>query len=80
MSAAYSLGGGDDYGEWFQGASDGVSLSADVIPALGPTAAAGFIGREKVAALSTLVTSQSPSAVAITVGPWTFFLPDSFAK
>lgn len=36
--------------------------------------------REKVAALASLVARKSPSAVEITVGPWTFFLPDSFAK
>ena len=79
MSAAYSLGGGDDYGEWFQGVSDGVSVSGDVTPALG-AAVAGFIAREKVTALSTLVDSAKPSAIEITVGPWTFFLPDSFPK
>lgn len=80
MSAAYALGGGDDYGEWFQGASDGISLSGDVVPALGAGARGGFIAREKVTALSTLVDSTQPSAVEITVGPWTFFLPDAFAK
>jgi hypothetical protein len=79
MSAAYNLGGGDDYGEWFQGISDGISLSGDVVPVLGG-ARAGFIAHEKVKALSTLVTGGQPSAVEITVGPWTFFLPDSFAK
>jgi hypothetical protein len=80
MSAAYGLGGGDDYGEWFQGISDGVSLVGDIGSALGSTAVAGFIAREKVSALSKPVGTQNPSAVEITVGPWTFFLPDSFAK
>jgi hypothetical protein len=80
MSAAYSLGSGDDYGEWFQGISDGVSLIGDVGPALGSNAVAGFIARQKVTALSRLVGSANPSAVEITVGPWTFFLPDTFAK
>jgi hypothetical protein len=80
MSAAYSLGGGDDYGEWFQAVSDGVSLISNVTPALGPNAVAGFIARENVAALSTLVDRRSPSAVEITVGSWTFFLPDAFPK
>lgn len=80
MNAAYSLGGGDDYGEWFQGASDGISLSGDVLPALGGGAKAGFVAREKVTALASLVDSAKPSAVEITVGAWTFFLPDAFAK
>ena len=35
---------------------------------------------EKVTALSTLVDSAQPSAVEITVGAWTFFLPDAFAR
>jgi hypothetical protein len=80
MSAAYSLGGGDDYGEWFQGASDGISLSGDVVPALGTGARTGFIAHEKVTALSTLVDGAKPSAVEITTGAWTFFLPDAFPK
>lgn len=79
MSAAYSLGGGDDYGEWFQGASDGISVSGSVTPALG-TANLGFIAHEKVTALSSLVDSAKPSALELTVGPWTFFLPDAFSK
>ncbi len=80
MVAAYSLGGGDDYGEWFQGASDGISLSSDVLPALGSGAKAGFVAREKVTALASLVDSAKPSAVEITVGAWTFFLPGAFPK
>lgn len=79
ISAAYALGGGDDYGEWFQGASDGISLSSTVLPAL-TGAHGGFIAREKVTALSTLVDSAKPSAVELTVGAWTFFLPDAFPK
>ena len=80
MSAAYSLGGGEDYGEWFQGASDGISLAGDVAPALGSGVKAGFIAHEKVKALSTLVDSAAPSAVELTVGAWTFLLPDAFSK
>jgi hypothetical protein len=57
-----------------------VSLSGDVGPALGNGTRAGFIAHEKVTALSTLVTGAKPSAVELTVGDWTFFLPDSFAK
>ena len=79
MSAAYALGGGDDYAEWFQGASDGISLSGKLVPSIGATRA-GFIAHEKVAALSTLVDRGQPSAVEITVGAWTFLLPDAFAK
>jgi hypothetical protein len=80
MSAAYSLGGGDDYGEWFQGVSDGVSLVGDLSPTLGANTVAGYIAHEEVSALSSLVDHANPSAVEITVGPWTFFLPDAFAK
>lgn len=80
MSAAYSTGGGDDYGEWFQAASDGISLSAKVLPALVGGARAGFIAREKVTAIASLVGSAKPSAVEITVGPWTFFLPNAFPE
>jgi hypothetical protein len=80
MSAAYGLGGGDDYGEWFQGASDGISLSGDVIPALGTAAKGGFIAHSKVKALSSLVDGKDPSAVEITVGAWTFLVPDAFPK
>ena len=35
ISACYALGGGDDYGEWFQAASDGIYLSADILPPSG---------------------------------------------
>jgi hypothetical protein len=80
MSAAYALGGGDDYGEWFQGASDGISLAGSVLPALGAGARAGFIARENVTALAPLVDSAKPSAVELTVGAWTFLLPDAFPK
>src|SRR4029078_12868314 len=58
IGAAYSLGGGDDYGEWFQGVSDGVSLMGDLGPALG-NATAGFIAHEKVTALSSLVGGKA---------------------
>jgi hypothetical protein len=78
MSAAYSLGGGDDYGEWFQAVSDGVTLIGNMNTALKSSGLAGFIAREKVTALKPLVGGQSPSALEITVGAWTFFLPDSF--
>jgi hypothetical protein len=80
MSAAYSLGGGDDYGEWFQGVSDGVSLVGDLSPALKNGTRAGFIARSKVTALGSVVDSAKPSAVEITVGPWTYYLPDAFPK
>jgi hypothetical protein len=80
MSAAYGLGGGDDYGEWFQGASDGISLSGDVVPALGAGTRSGFIAHQKVTALSTLVNGAKPSAIELTVGAWTFLLPDAFPK
>ena len=77
ISACYALGGGDDYGEWFQAASDGIYLSADILPALGGSRA-GFIAHEKVNALKDL--TDGTSAVEITVGQWTFFLPDGFSK
>jgi len=80
MSAAYGLGGGDDYGEWFQGASDGISLAGDLAPALTNGARAGIIAHENVAVLKPLVDSTKPSAVEITVGAWTFLLPDAFPK
>lgn len=75
ISAAYGLGGGEDYGEWFQGASDGISLASD----LGATPAK-FAAHEKVTALSALVDSTAPSAISVTVGDWTFLVPDAFAK
>lgn len=76
MNAAYGLGGGDDYGEWFQAASDGISLSADVVPALGSTRA-GFIAHEKVKALDGL--ADGSNAIELTVGAWTFLLPGGFS-
>lgn len=83
ISAAYSLGGGDDYGEWFQGASDGISLSGSVTPALPAGARVGFIAHENVTALASLVDRAKPSAVEITLSggaKWTFLLPDGFTE
>lgn len=77
ISACYALGGGDDYGEWFQAASDGIYLSADILPALGGSRA-GYIAHEKVNALKDL--TDGTSAVEITVGQWTFLLPDGFSR
>lgn len=79
VSACYGLGGGEDWGEWFQGASDGTSLDGDVTPLLGSTKG-GYIAHEKVKALDGLVDSSSPSAIELTVGGWTFLIPDSFSK
>ena len=75
ISAAYGLGGGDEYGEWFQGASDGISLAGDL-----GTAKASFVGHEKVASLAGVVDSAAPSVVEIGVGTWTFLVPDAFAR
>ena len=77
LSAAYALGGGDDYGEWFQGASDGISLQSDVSTALG-TNKAGFIAHEKVKGLADV--TDGANAIELTVGGWTFLIPDGFSK
>jgi hypothetical protein len=77
MSACYSLGGGEDWGEWFQGASDGISLQSDVATALG-TNKAGFIAHEKVKGLKDV--TDGTNAIELTVGAWTFLIPDGFSK
>jgi hypothetical protein len=77
MSAAYNLGGGEDYGEWFQGASDGISLQSDVSSALG-TNKGGFIAHEKVKGLKDV--TDGTNAIELTVGAWTFLIPDGFSK
>jgi hypothetical protein len=77
MSAAYDLGGGEDYGEWFQGASDGISLESDVTSAL-DTNKAGFIAHEKVKGLEDV--TDGTNAIELTVGAWTFLIPDGFSK
>lgn len=79
-SAASALGGGDDYAEWFQGASDGISLSAKVAPEIVGGPKAGFIARVNATSFASVVDSAKPSVVEITVGAWTFYLPDAFPK
>lgn len=75
LSAAYDLGGGDDWGEYFQGMSDGVSLG----DSLGDTKAT-FSAFEKTKAFDGLLQSNGVSAVEVTVGQWTFFAPSDYAK
>jgi hypothetical protein len=79
LSAAYDLGGGDDYGEWFQGASDSISIGDSITKPLG-SEKAGFVAHEKCKALSGLVGSKDPSAVELTVGSLTFLIPNDFSK